>query len=102
MRPPLPGMPSKERCFDREHFTWQRILCQNPAHEEAGKVPVGEPSLSGEPECLVLFFGMNEKVEIRICGCLSFLHMKGTGLQKGISLNSISPTSKYIMRGNEF
>jgi hypothetical protein len=54
MRPPLPGMPGKERCFDREHFTWQRILCQNPAHEEAGKVPVGEPSLSGEPECLSL------------------------------------------------
>jgi hypothetical protein len=39
--------------IDRERFTWQRVLCQN-AMRSVVRVPVGELSLSGEPECLSL------------------------------------------------
>jgi hypothetical protein len=39
--------------FNRERFTWQRVLCQN-AIRSVGKVPVGELSLSAEAECLSL------------------------------------------------
>src|SRR5258708_8956106 len=39
--------------LDRERFTQARPSCLEP-DRSVGKVPVGEPSLSGEPECLSL------------------------------------------------
>src|SRR5260370_37673709 len=39
--------------LDRERFTQTRRSCLEP-DRSVGKVPVGEPSLSGEPECLSL------------------------------------------------
>src|SRR5258708_29595700 len=39
--------------LDRERFTQARRSCLEP-DRSGGKVPVGDPSLSGEPECLSL------------------------------------------------
>jgi hypothetical protein len=39
--------------LDRERFTQTRRSCLEP-DRSVGKGPVGEPSLSGEPECLSL------------------------------------------------
>jgi hypothetical protein len=52
--------------LDRERFTQARHSCLEP-DRSVGKVPVGEPSLSGEPECLSLhsiILAQEEKAEM--------------------------------------
>src|SRR5713101_9735004 len=52
--------------LDRERFTQARRSCLEP-DRSVGKVPVGEPSLSGEPECLslhVTILAHKEKAEM--------------------------------------
>src|SRR5216683_811812 len=52
--------------LDRERFTQTRRSCLEP-DRSVGKVPVGEPSLSGEPECLSLYatiLAQQEKAEM--------------------------------------
>ncbi len=50
------GLPTSEQgalSLDRERFTWTRRSCPEP-DRSVGKVPGGERSLAGEPECLSL------------------------------------------------
>ena len=52
--------------LDRERFTQTRRSCLEP-DRSVGKGPVGEPSLSGEPECLSLYatiLAQQEKAEM--------------------------------------
>ena len=53
--------------LDRERFTQTRRSCLEP-DRSVGKGPVGEPSLSGEPECLSLhatiILAQQEKAEM--------------------------------------
>src|SRR5216684_2817283 len=52
---PVLAQHAEQEAFtlDRERFTQARRSCLEP-DRSVGKVPVGEPSLSGEPECLSL------------------------------------------------
>src|SRR5258708_24643134 len=52
---PVLAQHAEQEAFtlDRERFTQTRRSCLEP-DRSVGKVPVGEPSLSGEPECLSL------------------------------------------------
>src|SRR5260370_41932434 len=65
---PVLAQHAEQEAFtlDRERFTQTRRSCLEP-DRSVGKGPVGEPSLSGEPECLSLhapILAQEEKAEM--------------------------------------
>jgi hypothetical protein len=54
---PCPACRTRSVTIDRECFTQARTSRLEPGHS-VGKEPVGEPSLSGEPECLSLHLSL--------------------------------------------
>src|SRR5260370_26315629 len=65
---PVLAQHAEQEAFtlDRERFTQTRRSCTEP-DRSVGKLPVGEPSLSGEPECLslhVTILAHKEKAEM--------------------------------------
>ena len=85
---PCPACRTRSVTIDRECFTQARTSRLEPGHS-VGKEPVGEPSLSGEPECLSLHLSI-----------LSGSAQSGKQDKKGVALPPLAQAQRSPCRNH--